>query len=273
MLNKIEVYTPQGALLSLPLQDVTAGFVVKEIEGLDPVKANLVYSSFAQIDGSQYQASRRENRNLVIKLGLEPDYVNTTVSALRSQLYNFFMPKMFVTLRFYIDNIHFVSISGRVESCESPLFTDDPEVVVSLVCFDPNFVAPASVVVNGSTVAGTTEQSVIYPGSIETGMIFRLMVNRTVSQIMVYNRPLSGELMLFEFSAPLIAGDLLVISTVAGAKSAFLTRAGARNSILYGASPAANWINLFPGKNNLRVFAEGAAIPFSIEYTAKYGGL
>ncbi len=54
MLIKVEARTSSGALLILPLDDVSSGYVVEEIEGLDPVKATLVSSSFAQADGEQY---------------------------------------------------------------------------------------------------------------------------------------------------------------------------------------------------------------------------
>jgi hypothetical protein len=39
------------------------------------------------------------------------------------------------------------------------------------------------------------------------------------------------------------------------------------------ASSVSTWINFFPGTNYIRVYADGAAIPFTIEYTTKLGGL
>lgn len=273
MLTMVEARTVRGETLSLPLEDASGGYVVKGIEGLDPVKATIVSSPFAQLDGTHYQASRRENRNIVLKLGLEPDFVDTTVQGLRRNLYQFFMPKSYVNLRFYIDGVYFADISGRVESCEAPLFSKYPEMDVSILCFDPNFVAATSVVVPGSTVANTTEVVVAYPGSVETGVLFRMNVNRVLSEFMIYNRPLGGDYQSMQFAAPLQAGDILEISTVSGAKRATLNRGGSESSILYGVSPTSSWINLFPGDNRFRVYAEGAPVPYTIEYVAKYGGL
>jgi len=76
-----------------------------------------------------------------------------------------------------------------------------------------------------------------------------------------------------EFKEPVLLGDMLVISTISGDKGATLTRAGSIKSVLYGITPVSNWINLFPGTNHIRVHADGAAIPFSIDYTTKLGGL
>lgn len=273
MLTKVEVYTAQGETLALPLHDPSGGYVVKEIEGLDPVKAEIVSSPFAQRDGTQYQASRRDNRNVVLKLGLEPDYVSTSVLELRRGLYRYLMPKTQVTLRFYIDGVHFVDISGRVESLGAPLFSREPEAVISLLCFDPDFSAVSSIVVPGATVADTTEMTIAYPGSVETGILFEMTLDRDLSEFTIYNQPVGGEYQALEFAGPLLANDTLTISTVSGAKRATLTRFGTPSSILYGVSPLSTWINLYPGDNQLRVAAEGAPISFTIEYLAKYGGL
>lgn len=273
MLTKVEVYTAQNEMLAFPLQDVSGGYLVKDIEGLDPVKATIVSSPFAKRDGTQYQNSRRDNRNIVIKLGIEPDYITNSVPELRSQLYRFFMPKRRVSLRFYVDGVYFADISGRVESCQSPMFTPDPEVDISVLCFDPDFTAAGSVVVSGNTVADATEMPISYPGTVEVGGVFVLSVDRAISEFTINNQGPGAEYQTLDFAHPLSAGDVLTISTVSGAKRATLTRAGSDSSVLYGISPASSWINLYPGINQFRVLAEGAPIPYTFEYLAKYGGL
>ena len=99
MLTAVEAFTPQGENLFLPLQDSSGGYVVQDIDGLDPVNAQIVSSKFARLEGEQYQSSYREKRNILISLGLEPDYgAALSVSQLRSRLYDFFMPKSPVRL-------------------------------------------------------------------------------------------------------------------------------------------------------------------------------
>jgi Phage tail protein. len=273
MLTMVEARTPQGTLLGISLEDVTDGIIVADIEGLDPVKATIVSSSFARLDGVQYQSSRREARNIKLKLGLEPDYINNTVSDIRQRLYQFFMPKREVNLRFITSTGLSVDISGRVESFESPLFTKEPQVDISVVCFDPDLVDPTLVEVSGLTTADTTESLVTYEGSVETGITFVLNVDRVISEFTFYHRPPDNTLRSLEFATPLEAGDVLTISTIAGSKGATLKRAGVDSSVLYGISPQSNWIELMPGDNNIRVYAEGLGIPYDIEYVNKYGGL
>lgn len=275
MLTKVEVRTDQGALLTLPLQDISQGLIVESIEGLDPVKATIVSSSFAQLDGEQYQSARREKRNLIFNLALEPDYAVGSMQGLRNLLYQFFMTKQRVRLRFFSVGQPTVDIEGRVEAFDAPKFMKDPTAKISILCFDPDFFTPDIVLVNGNTVTTGTEMTHNYPGSVETGFVFKLLVNRNITEFTIYHRPADDSLRALEFQAPvpMIADDVLTISTQPGNKYAMLKRAGIDTSILYGISPQSNWINLFPGPNKLRVYAEGAAVPYTIEYTTKFGGL
>lgn len=282
LLKKLNVTNARGASLDLPLEDVSGGFVVQEIEGLGPVKANLVSSSFANMDGEQYHSSRREARNIVVKLGLAPDYASYSVQDLRSQLYDFFMPKTQALLRFhlfdrhatnYLDQTLDLEIKGRIESFETALFTREPTVDLSLLCYDPDFIDPNPVIFEGSTVSDLTETVLTYDGMIETGVKFTLMPDRDIPEFTIYHRPPDETLNTVYFSYPLLAGDRVEISSVLGNKYVTLTRGGVESSILYSVSPQSNWLEIFPGDNVFRVYTEGAAIPFEIEYTKKYGGL
>jgi hypothetical protein len=273
MLNVVEIRTSQGALLSLPLDDVSSGLVIQKIEGLDPVKATLVSSSFANMDGAQHHSSRREPRNIKLKLGFEPDYSTSTIQSLRDQLYAFFMPKTQVDLRFKRLNSLDCDIVGRIESFEAPLFTDEPAVDISLMCFDPDFYNPDPVLIENVSTAGSEEVLINYAGTVETGIIFTLLVNDDLSAFTIYFRPPDGTLRTLEFSNVMLADDILEINTNVGSKSVTLTRGSTAISNLYAVSPQSNWMELQPGPNYIRVEAEGAVIPYTIEYITKYGGL
>jgi hypothetical protein len=275
MLEKVEVRTEQGLLLTLPLQDISEGYSVQDIDGLDPVKATIVSSAFANMDGEQYQSSRREKRNLILTLGLNPNYAVGTVSELRKRLYNFFMPEQRIQFRFFHTDMPMVEIWGRVETLDSPKFVKEPVAIISVLCFNPDFYNPEPVVLAGNTTSSTSETTHVYPGTVETGILFKLMVDRPLLEFTIYHRPPDDSLRSLTFStaASLVAGDVVKISTTPGNKYVTLTRSGVDSAFLYGVSPQSNWISLFPGSNKLRVYAEGAAIPYTIEYTTKYGGL
>jgi hypothetical protein len=273
MLTTVEVRTRQGTLMVLPLEDISSGLIVADIQGLDPVKAVIVSSSFAQLDGAQYQSSKREPRNILMTIELEPDFVTTSVRDLRSQVYGFFMPKREVNLRFYDSDGLIVDIWGRVEYCQTPLFAKESEVNISILCMDPDFIDQDSIVVPGNTVSDFTEFLISYEGTVGVGVEFILNVNRTVSEFAIYHRPPNEAVRTLEFIAPLQNLDVLTINTIPGSKEATLTRGGVDSSLLYGVTPQSNWIELIPGDNYLSVYASGAAIPFNITYMPRYGGL
>lgn len=273
-MSKVEVRTGLGMLLTLPLDDYTNGYVVEEILGLDPVKATIASSTFATLDGGILQNRRREMRNIILKLRLEPNYAITSVRALRNHLYSFFETKMDVSLRFFMLDGLTVDISGVVESCEAPPFSEEPGMQVSILCPDPDFLALDPVVVSGEETVSTLDEFVItYEGTVPTGILFQLNLNRSESDFTIYQRPPDNVLRQLDFAASLVNLDVLKINTVPGNKYITLTRSGSDTSLLYGMSPTSKWITLMPGDNNFRVYATGAAIPFTITYTPRYGGL
>ena len=281
-LSQLFVQNAQGAVLPLPLEDNSAGFSVQEIDGLDPVKATLVSSSFANMDGAQYHSSRREPRNLIVKLGFDPDYSKQDVESLRRQLYSFLMPKSNASFTFRMFDkfaADFASaqldleISGYVESFDAPLFTRDPGADLSVMCFDPDFVDPRVIEVDGETVSNLTETLVTYAGTVDTGVIFTIMPDRDLDAFTIYHRPPDQTLWTIDFQYPMVAGDILTISSVPGNKYVVLTSGGVQTPVLYALSPQSAWHALSPGDNHIRVYAAGAPVPYKFTYTNRYGGL
>lgn len=270
MITMVEVHTSRGQVMTLPLGDPSYGILMHEIEGLDPVKATLVSSSFAQQDGEQYHSSKREARNIILKMELKPSVVGETVRGLRNTLYGIFMPKSEVRMSFHSEGYDTVDIFGRIESFDCPIFTEEPTATISLMCYDPDFFDPTPVIFEGVTTDTETEYSFEYEGSIETGVIFELSVNRTHLTGVTFNhRDGADVLSSMSIAVPLVNENVMRINTNPGEKEATVSG----NSMLYGVSPYAQWITLEPGMNHISVFAEGAPMPFTLTYTNKYGGL
>lgn len=273
MITMFEVTNRQGNLLSFQMDDISNGYSVQDIGGLGPVKATLVSSSFAGVDGEQYQSARRETRNITIKLGLEPDYFTQSVDDLRSRLYGFYMPKSEIYLKFYKTNGLVVNITGRVETCEPDIFSQEPTMDISVICYDPDFVIPDLVTLTGTSVSSTTNTIIEYPGTVDTGIVFTFNINRSLTDFTIYHQPPGDDLRQLDFSGPLVADDVLTISTVTGDKGATLNHLGTSTSVLYAISPQSNWIELAPGENQFRVYAPGAGVPYTVDYITRYGGL
>lgn len=278
MFTKTEVRNNRGGLLTLQLGGVSSGITVQDVSGLDPVKATIVSSAFANQDGAVYQSSRRETRNITFKLGLSPDPAVDTVRSLRRQVYNFFSPKSEVVMKFFVDDVDDsvedgYQVLGRVESCESPMFTQEPIVNISIICFDPDFIDPIPVTLTGLSTTDVTPHHISYLGSSETGILLTLNVNRVLSQFTLYYTDANSVTWSMDVVGSFIAGDVVAISTVPGNKYATLVRSGVITPVLYAVSPQSIWPELAPGDNWLRVYATGAAIPATVTYTTRYGGL
>lgn len=273
MLSQMEVTNSRGNVLTLQMEENDGFYQIQEIEGLDPVKATLVSTSYAGSDGEEFQTAKLPARNLVIKLDLDPDFNPKTYTDLRRDLYSYFMPKSQISMRFYLTSGLQVDIKGVVEDMSSPLFEEDPTVEISVMCYKPDFIDHQMITVSGHTVADGTNTEVDYPGNVSAGTVLNLHVNRSVSGFTIYNLDEGGKLSQLDFSYALISGDELVVSSLQGNKGITLTRASISSSVLYGRSSQSSWINFVEGLNQFRVYAVGDPIPYDLEYVARYGGL
>ena len=279
MINQVLVNNAAGDLLVLDLYDVTNGYALEKVEGLDPVRATIVGASYASLDGVSFQNAKNDQRNLKFRISLEPNYIDQSVQSLRQGLYAFFMPKSKVVIQFYdeLTGLNSADISGYVETCEAPLFTSEPAMDVSILCSDPDFVAhDETVFSNNSVSGGTTYVTLNYEGTVDSGFVFALDVDRTLAALTIKRLAPDGtyKIMTFAFASNLLAGDVLYVSTVPGNKYVDLLRSGVRSAILFSLSRSSDWISLEPGAYQINVdTGVGASIPYTITYNDRFGGL
>lgn len=274
MLDTLKITSPQGANLTLPLDDIVNGYSIQDIQGLDPVKAEIASSQYPNQAGEQFHSSSRGKRNIILKLGLEANYSTQTVRQLRQGLYDYFMPQSDVSLQFLDDDGSAVDISGKVEDLSAPLFTAKPAATISILCLLPDFIDTKKTTVTGASVPDMTETSIDYTGTSATGFLFHLQIDRALTEFSVKSRSPDGVQRSMDFTTTgLQAGDTIEISTVTGAKGVYLLRAGSRTSLLYALAPYSPWLNLYKGSNAFRVLASGNPMPYTLEYKNKYGGI
>lgn len=271
-LTTLSVVSSSGETLNFHI-GASTGYQLEDVKGLDPVKADISSSSFGQHDGSQYQSSRRGERNIVMVIGLVPDFVTNTVQSLRLDLARLLMPKRPVTLRMIDSDGSVVSIAGRVESFEAPLFTRIPKADISIICFDPDFKSHALTTKTGSSVTDITNTAIQYDGSVDTGFLFEMTVNRATNELALVLVNSMGESQRVDFAMALSAGDKIEIGSNFGEKGVWVTKDGLRTPALYTITPNSNFLVLSPGVNQFRVQMAGAAIPWSIKYYERYGSL
>lgn len=277
MLTTIEFIKKDGGVLTLPIYAPT-NFAVMDVQGLDPVRANIVTSNFSQLDGAQYDSSRREMRNLFFKIRILTTSNGLSVQDLRKQLYGFLLPKSNISMRFTQDYTKTFLIEGQVESFEAPIFVKEPEVIISVLCFDPDFYQDQILTKSGLTVSNSSiqNQNLEYFGEIDTGFKFSLTANANVETLTLINTLTNGDFRKMDFtftSNLLISGDVLEVNTTPGDKYVRRTRSNVSTSILYTLSRTSDWLKLYPGMNFIRVNSSDIDQPWTITYTNKHGGL
>lgn len=275
-ISKIEARSAQGDLLTLVLDDISEGYVVEDVDGLDPVKAILASSNFANMQGQQFHGATRDIRTIKITLSFAPDYsVNQTVRQLRTRLYEFFMSGEPVFLKIFMEDGLVVSIDGVAETCEAPLFVQEPMLVCSINCYNPDFVDENEIELTNFMTNDTTATLItLPPGSVDTGFVVDLRAYTVLNEFTIYHTDGTGKTQSMQFAIPLIVNDLIKVDTRSGQKAIQLTRGSVVTSAMYSVSPQSPWIQLKKGVNQLRIYAAPATgSPAFVTYRNRFGGL
>lgn len=278
MLTLLEVVNYRSDTLQLSLTDVISGYIVRDIEGLSPVKATLTSSSQAEVDGAQFQNARRDTRNITITLGLEPDYVTNTVQSLRTDLYKFFMTKSNLQFNFWLDGVLTAVTSGQVESCDNSMFSNDPEVDISIICYDPDFYGPEQIFTQANaTIPSSPDSNVVnidYDGNSDAGIIFTLPVTGALTSVVLRNLRPDGTSQKLELDGgSWVNNDLIIINTIPGQKSVTYARAGIAYPALSYMTKTSDWISFAQGENMFQPMCDTGTMLYGLAYTPKYGGL
>lgn len=283
MLTQVDVFGAQPGLtqLSLPLYRAGSSPIqIKSIEGLGPVKAAIASTPYGIIDGEAITARTVGKRNIVMQLGLSPDWATQTITELRRQLYQYFMPKADVTLQFQSNDFPTVQIDGVVEDLVPNMFSKDPEMQVSIICGRPDFVSIEQTVVNGVVVdTGGGAQDIYYEGTTPTGV--NLKVESSDAQ-----GAYTGELWL-QFDSIFLQSFLLDVvsidqnnyfelNSVVGNKyvrSVPVADPSSYSNLLNHVTDTSIWPTLLPGTNEFSVTAAYPGQTWEMTYFARYGGL
>ena len=272
MINSVLVTGAYGDSIELMLWDESNGYIVKEIEGLGPVDANIVSTDYASFDGSQFQSARRSPRNIIFKIGFATKHPTFSAEELRRRLSNIFRTKSQVSMLFRSDKKYL--INGYVETNEPSIFSKDPQTNISIICLDPDFLSENPIVSSIDWSAPAISKKYInYQGTEPTGMEFSLIIsnltgaNVTVSKSHVYLGNQSMSFMGFPYT---VAG-YFTANTNIGHRAVYYSG----DSILYALQTGSQWIQLYPGRNNFSVNGTftGQDVVMSYSYNERYGSI
>lgn len=277
----MEVFSAQPSAPELPLGSLDLAnndpIQIHNIDGLGPVKADISSTPFATGKGELYQGSSVPKRNIVIALGLNPNWEDQTISSLRHLLYGYLMPQAWCKLRFFSDDMPVVDIEGYVESLEPNIFAQDPELQCSIICPKPDFIEVDAIIFDG--VVGDSALEFDYYGNVDTG--FELRVDGATAlpaytgQLSVIATPVGLDPQTFVINPVTInALKSFKLTTMQNQKRAqnFALSDGAITNLLQAVTQAV-WPQLKPGSNSFQVTAATPGQQWTLAYFTRFGGL
>ena len=291
MIKKVTVVNCYGESAEIVLANDAPehGFVIKGIDGLGPAKANINTGTLATLDGTFYNSSRLDSRNIVL------DIVFTdadTIEEARLNAYKYFPIKQFVDLMIETDNREVVT-RGYIESNEPEIFSDQEVTKISIICPDPLFYNSEEdqTVFNigsSSSTNSITSFTIENEGDVEIG--FDMVLKATMSSsngpgiIHIQNNTTAQSVYIdptYIYSVVdtiWSTNDLIELSTKKAEKHIKFHKAnasaGSYVNVLNSLGHNPTWIQLKKGTNNLSITVERAfTMQCTINYTITYEGV
>ena len=280
---KVTNYLGEELLLELFFPE-HSGFIVTNIDGLGPGASTINTSPYASKDGSKYNSSRSEQRNIVLSLLFLPRQ-GETIEDKRHETYRYFPKKKKITLEITTDTRTAV-IEGYVETNDPPIFSDNCGTSISIICPDPFFYSTDETVTHFygdeplfefpfedpieltpsllfSEYNLTPQKIITYDGDSDIGLVFDIFLLGRVGNLTLYNVT-AGTSIIIDVSkietalgSQLRYGDRIVLDTRVGVKNIYAVRDGIEMDVL-SAIDIFNiqWFELTHGDNRFAITSE-----------------
>ena len=283
---KIDKVRLQGAdTIDLPISTAvpSSKYLVTNIAGLEPPMMSLkMFRSVSDV--YNYQGRKVDNRVLVIRIKLQPNYGGgETAESLRERLYRLMhsissvAPSMSerdkLDVLLYLGDTVVSTTKGFISKIEAVPFSADPEVQLTIECASPYLESPDVTRLQGFPSTAVADLNV--PGSAETGFYGEWLFSAAAPKFKLGVSP--------SFAGPLInidydfaAGDRLKLNTRPGERSVRVLRAatnGHRDLVGY-LTVDSSWFLLRPGQNTLYFGApQGFDASYFFDIKARYLGV
>lgn len=312
MIRAVKVTNYLGdELLIDPFDPESSGFLLTNLKGVTPEKADINFTDITTQDGGLYNSARISTRNITMALLYFP---KPTIEATRLLSYKYFPVKKEVKLEFTTDTRK-AEITGYVESNEVNIYTKSEYSAISIICPDPYFYStsddteidvtfsnvlpafrfripkysdttlkpleiPARKLIF-SKMKNENNKLIEYTGDAEVGMEIILRASGEIGDFTIYNiytqesMTISSSKLADLTGSSLISGDIVTIYTYRGNKKIELLRTGVTINILNCLGKNANWLQLRKGDNVFSFSATSGADNIQLELKSKtlYEGL
>lgn len=304
MIKSVTITNHLGESIKLDLfNPEESGFIIKSIEGLGPVKANINFKELATNDGSIDNSARLSSRNIVMSLQFME---SPTIEETRLKSYKYFPIKR--NIKFLIEtDSRICETIGRVETNVPTIFSNAEGCQISILCPNPYFYSAGENGTNQTIFYGTeplfefpfsnesltedliefgsienrTEGTIYYDGDTEIGITIQIHAVGEAEGLVIYNTK-TREIMRINddklkslMGSGIQAGDEITITTSRGEKGIYMLRSGVITNILNSLEKPIKWFQLSKGDNTFAYTASAGLtnLQFRIENKVIYEGV
>lgn len=304
MIKSVTITNHLGESIKLDLfNPEESGFIIKSIEGLGPVKANINFKELATNDGSIDNSARLSSRNIVMSLQFME---SPTIEETRLKSYKYFPIKRNIKFLIETDN-RICETIGRVETNVPTIFSNAEGCQISILCPNPYFYSAGENGTNQTIFYGTeplfefpfsnesltedliefgsienrTEGTIYYDGDTEIGITIQIHAVGEAEGLVIYNTK-TREIMRINddklkslMGSGIQAGDEITITTSRGEKGIYMLRSGVTTNILNSLEKPIKWFQLSKGDNTFAYTASAGLtnLQFRIENKVIYEGV
>lgn len=276
MINSLKITNHLGDTVTIDLRNPEkSGFLIRDISGLDPVKATVNMTSMVSNDGALYNSARLNTRNIVLSIAFSD--ADGDIEKNRRKSYRFFPIKQPVFLQFDTDG-RVCETYGYVESNQIDIFSKQQGSDISIICPDPYFYSVAQSTTVFSNLEGKfefpfsnesltenllvmgeqqldTTKPIFYAGDAPVGIVIYVHAMGSVTNLTIFNlstnekMAINSERLEEIVGSGITEGDDIIISTMSGNKFVIFQRDGTQYNILNSVDKNPDWFKLSRGNN------------------------
>lgn len=277
-----------------------SGLAITQIDGLGPVKSDILTTDISSSDGASFNSARTGIRNIVIYFDFR---FAKDVEAARHETYKYFPKKKKLTLLIETDT-RTCEAYGYVEDNNPDIFSETETTQISIICPDPylHAIEKKQAMLAGiepmfefpfsnesltedlivfSEIRNLNMSNIVYKGDADIGMIIRIVAIGDAGNITIYNLDTRESIFINAAKIATITGsgikygDEIIISTVKGNKYIRLLRNGVYTNIFNVINRQTDWFQLRKGNNRFSFVAETGQdnLELTMSYEEIYEGV
>lgn len=260
--------------ITFDLDDIsyTTPYVVHSITGLEATKLTVSVGD-KLFEGGYLQGVRPQNRNIVMLIGLQPDYsLGQDAGVLRKRLNKMLSPKQGSDVKFrLLDDLEleWVQTACRIENIEANPYVKDPQVQITIPCLSAYFEEPTYTFPSPATLSGKTTIQITNNGDVPMGVYLEQTLTATMSSYTLTGT-IPGQFMKITYA--FLNGDKILINTNPGFRSIKRIRSGVADlNLLPYMSLDSSWLMMDYGLNVLTPSTTSYTVQ-SLIYTQRHWG-